>query len=93
MTKNKNIEYGSVELDQDEFDEKHTKVRITTFLDYDILQKLKKDAKSMGVGYQTLLNQKLRELVLGESASTVEDSMKEILKRLKKLEKTVGKAS
>lgn len=94
MKKNKNIEYGNVELDSDEFDAKQTKVRITTFVDFDILERLKSEAKREGVGYQTLLNQKLRELVLGESASNAyQDSVKEILERLKKLEKSIGKAS
>lgn len=94
MKKNKNVEYGNVELDADEFDSKQTKVRITTFVDLDVLEKLKSEAKAEGVGYQTLLNQKLRELVLGESASNAyKDSVKEILDRLKKLEKSIEKAS
>jgi len=86
MTKNKNIVYGNVELDDDEFSAKNTKVRVTTFIDVDVVSELKKRATSLGIGYQTLLNQKLREVVFGESAG----SMEEIISRLEELEKKVG---
>jgi uncharacterized protein (DUF4415 family) len=59
------------------------KVRITTFVDGDILDELKRQAEKEGLGYQTLLNQYLRSSVLRE----VPDSL---INRLISSVKSVG---
>ncbi len=48
----------------DEFDNKNCKVRITTFIDIDVYDKLKKLSKKSSEGYQTLLNKALRWSIL-----------------------------
>ncbi len=64
---------------------KDHKVRITTMIDGDVLDGLKKKAEDEGVKYQTLLNNILRDtLVLNKK-----DPIKVILARLNKLEKLV----
>ncbi|MFH1830241.1 MAG: BrnA antitoxin family protein [Pseudomonadota bacterium] len=63
----------------------HTaKIRVTTFLDEDVLQALKETAQGSGTRYQTLLNQLLRQALIGDT--------KTILERLEKLEKAVFKS-
>ena len=59
------------------------KIRVTTFLDEDVLRALKENAQQSGTRYQTLLNQLLRQSLLG-GAQTIID-------RLEKLEKAVFK--
>ncbi len=59
------------------------KVRVTTFLDQDVLEALKETAQGSGTRYQTLLNQLLRQALIGDT--------KTILERLEKLEKVVFK--
>ncbi len=59
------------------------KVRVTTYLDEDVLEALKETATGTGTRYQTLLNQLLRQALLGDT--------KTILERLEKLEKAVFK--
>jgi predicted DNA binding CopG/RHH family protein len=59
------------------------KIRVTTFLDEDVLQALKEMAGKSGARYQTLLNQLLRQSLLGGAGT--------ILERLEKLEKAVFK--
>ncbi len=81
-TKSKKLKYGNVELDADEFDRKHSKVRITMMVDADVLEAFRAEAVQRRVGYQTLMNQKLREAVSSEA--NVEE-------RLKALEKIVLK--
>lgn len=61
----------------------HSKIRITTYLDSDILSHLKTLAKCSGGKYQTTLNQILREYFLGEDNG--------LLKRIGKLERAVFK--
>jgi uncharacterized protein (DUF4415 family) len=54
-------------LDADEFDPKHIKVLISTRLDGEVLKALKAAAKVRGIGYQTLINQTLRNSFLGDA--------------------------
>jgi predicted transcriptional regulator len=62
-TKNKDLVFGDVELDDVELEARHVKVRVTTMLDEDVLKALKKIASSKGQKYQTILNQVLRAFV------------------------------
>ena len=81
-TKNKAIKYGKVELDADEFDKKHCKVRVTMMIDEDVVEAFRNEAVKKRVGYQTLINQKLRESISGQNSFE---------KRLEALEKIVSK--
>lgn len=61
MTTKRDIQYGTKDtLDDDVFDPKKVKVRITTFVDEDVLMMLKDYAKKRGGKYQTVLNSLLR---------------------------------
>ena len=89
-TKGKNksdskIKYGDVDVDLKNVKPEEIKVRITTFLDLDVLETLKTQAKDLGTGYQTFLNTFLRETLLKEPG---------VLTRLKRIEKAiVGKGA
>jgi len=79
----KDIQYGDVEVDlPSTWNSNETKVRITTFLDEDLLIKIKEEAKSQGKKYQSLLNEKLREAFMGEEGLET---------RLRRLEEEVFK--
>jgi hypothetical protein len=62
-TKDKDVIFGDVELDDLELESRHVKVRVTTMLDEDVLNALKKIASAKGQKYQTVLNQVLRAFV------------------------------
>ena len=62
-TNNKDVIFGDVELDDLELEPRHVKVRVTTMLDEDVLNALKKIASAKGQKYQTVLNQVLRAFV------------------------------
>jgi len=55
--------FGDVELDDLELEPRHVKVRVTTLLDEDVLNALKKIASAKGQKYQTVLNQVLTAFV------------------------------
>lgn len=78
--KKKNIQYGNTDLSDEMFEPKNIKRRITLFLDLDALSEVKKRAKKDGIGYQTKINQLIRDAVLGPS---------DIEKRLRKIEKQI----
>lgn len=44
---------------------RHVKTKITINLDGDVLEEVKEHADSEGIGYQTLINQILRDYVVG----------------------------
>jgi predicted DNA binding CopG/RHH family protein len=52
-------------LDSDEFDSKYVKVLISTRLDEEVLKAVKKAALERGIGYQTLINQTLKDKFIG----------------------------
>ena len=62
-TRNKDVVYGDIELDEVDFEPRHVKVRVTTLVDEDVLNALKKIASSKGQKYQSVLNQVLRAFV------------------------------
>jgi len=65
-----------------------SKSRITTFMDADIVDHFKKLAAKEGKGYQTLINQALREIVDAERQTLEkEDLKKELLSDKKFLQK------
>lgn len=54
-------------LDADEFDTKYVKILISTRLDEAVLKAVKAAALEQGVGYQTLINQVLKDRFIGNS--------------------------
>jgi uncharacterized protein (DUF4415 family) len=83
-----NIKYSRKNhLSDDEFDSNKIKIRVTTFIDLDIIEKLKQEAKSTGKKYQTLLNEKLRQYVLEDE--TIQTTLTNLDKRLSLVEKKI----
>ena len=58
-------EYGDFEVEGD-LDIKKAKVKVTMYLDGDILDKARTEAKTQHTRYQTLINNLLREALLSE---------------------------
>lgn len=59
------IEYGTVEIPEEAFFPRNVKVRVTMMVDGDIVQAFRDAAAKRGIGYQTLMNEKLRESLDG----------------------------
>lgn len=64
-SKSPDVQFGDVDLISD-FEQSDVKVKITCFLDADVLNALRIAAKEDGMKYQPYLNKILREVVLGE---------------------------
>ncbi|MBF0105201.1 MAG: hypothetical protein HQM16_07725 [Deltaproteobacteria bacterium] len=79
---NPDIKFGDINLPEDIFESKNVKCRITTLIDQDILTEIKKRASSENVGYQTKINQFLRDYLF---------NMTSIEKRLKRIEQKLFK--
>lgn len=72
--------------------QKDVKVRVTTMIDADVLEELRVMAEREGVGYQTLLNLKLREVILGEEIVN-KNIIRLISDKINKLEKKIDNLS
>lgn len=68
-----------------EHDLENVKIRITTYLDKDLIEVLKKMAQTHGGKYQSLLNSVLRSALLGEGA------FEDLESRIERLENKVLK--
>ncbi len=60
---------------------KEAKNRITIYLDADIVEHFKNEAENSKIGYQTLINQTLREKITGTPANKNADELIEKLLR------------
>ena len=56
------------------------KVRITTYIDSDVLEDLKKKALNLGLPYQTLLNLNLRQFISSESKTPSGEEIRKIIR-------------
>ena len=63
-------------VQKEDFKDRNIKVRVNTYIDLDIIKALKHEAEKKNKGYQTLLNERLREAVL--SQENFEKRMKRI---------------
>ena len=67
MAKKKIIYAKNSVLDSDEADSKYVKILISTRLDENVLKAVKSAAAEQGIGYQTLINQVLKDHFIGNS--------------------------
>ena len=83
-TKNNEIVFGDIELDDLEFEPRHVKVRVTTMIDEDVLMALRDLAAKKEQKYQTILNDILRAFVeknvRGNSTRLDEKRVRQIVK-------------
>jgi uncharacterized protein (DUF4415 family) len=50
------------------------KTRITIYLDNEVLESFREEAEAAGIGYQTLINQVLKEHIQGDSDKSITES-------------------
>ena len=85
----KRFKTGKVDIPKEEFDPSKAKVRISLFVDADVVAAFKKAAKSTPSGeYQGLMREKLREAIFGKQ---VDDHLLETIREVVRDEiKNVG---
>jgi uncharacterized protein (DUF4415 family) len=84
MSKQKEVKRAEKEIDEAlNAPRKEQKIRVTTFIDADVIDELKLQAKDEGIPYQTLLNQYLRSAVMQEVPAS-------LLKRVTSMIKNAG---
>ena len=56
------------------------KTRITIYIDTDILEEFRSRAEKAGYGYQTMINQALREYLAGEEKPVGEAALRKVIR-------------
>ena len=78
---NKDLEYGEVDdLIEEDFRDENVKVRITMYVDRDLIKHFRAQAARIGEKYQTLINRAIRESVY--RAKNWEDRLKAVEEKL-----------
>ena len=85
-TKNKEVEYAKKDQIDSELKASEAKVRVSMFIDGDLLLHIREIAKENNSKYQTLINQSLRELFLGEKRMIKIEDFEELRHRIEILE-------
>lgn len=85
------IEYGKKDAIAGDLQAQEAKVRINMFIDGDLLLEIRAQAKRHNTKYQTLINQSLRKLFLGDDQSVDVEEFKELRHRVDILEAALKK--
>ena len=87
----KKMNYSQNDLIKEDLIYGDAKVKVSMFLDGDLLQQVKAIAKKRNTKYQTLINQSLREVFLGNSASVDPDEFQKLRQKVEFLETLILK--
>ncbi|MEZ4740857.1 MAG: BrnA antitoxin family protein [Bdellovibrionota bacterium] len=90
MPKKNELHYGKKDFIEGDLSPQSAKVKVTIYLDGDLLLEVRRKAKKLGKKYQTLINESLREKFLGDKASVNPEDFKELSERVALLEKAVS---
>ena len=85
--KGNKIKYGEKDHIKGELDYNAAKIKVSVFLDGDLLQAIKVDAKATNQKYQSLINQALREVFLREMRPIDPNDYQQLKQRVEILEK------
>jgi uncharacterized protein (DUF4415 family) len=69
MSTKSKMNYGNVEVTDDDIKPEAVRRRISIFIPEDVIMKLTAMAKKEGIGYQTLINRLLHDAVSGDSVT------------------------
>lgn len=78
-------------LSKEDLEPSQGKGRVTMYVDLDVLKAVREEAKSLKLGYQTYINQILREYFINESSDGKKVTTEDLLVELETLKKDVSK--
>jgi uncharacterized protein (DUF4415 family) len=85
------IKYGKVHIPAEEFHPSKEKVKISMWVDGDVLDAFKLSASKENKGYQTLMNEKLREAMESLNRPPIESRVENLENAIQLLLKAKGK--
>lgn len=89
MAKKNELRYGKGDLVERDLAPQDAKLKVTIYLDGDLLLEVRRQAKKAGKKYQTMINESLRESILGEKSRIDLEEFQQLVDRVSLLEKAV----
>jgi hypothetical protein len=84
------VTYGKNDLVDSNMSPQEAKLKVTIYLDGDILLEIRRQAKRAGKKYQTLINESLRDVFVAQQARVDPIEFQRLLDRVALLEKAVA---
>lgn len=89
MAKKTDLRYGKDDLIDGNTTAQEAKLKVTIYLDGDLLLEVRRQAKKTGKKYQSMINESLRDLFLGQKARIDPKEFQQLVERVAMLEKAV----
>ena len=90
MTKKSELRYGKKDLIDGDIPPQEAKVKVTIYLDGDLLLEIRRQAKKRGKKYQTFINESLRQQFLNDGETIDPEEFHKLAERVSLLEKAVS---
>lgn len=90
MAKRNEVRYGKNDLLDNDLVPQEAKLKVTIYLDGDLLLEVRRQAKRTGKKYQTLINESLRDLFLAKETRVDPVEFQRLMERVAILEKAVA---
>ena len=82
--------YGKDDLIESDLSTREAKIKVTIYLDGDLLLEVRRQAKKLGKKYQTLVNESLRDMFLNHKARVDPQEFQRLMERVTVLERAVA---
>jgi hypothetical protein len=90
LAKRNEVRYGKNDLVDNDLSPQEAKLKVTIYLDGDLLLEVRRQAKRAGKKYQTLINESLRDVFLAQRARIDPQEFQRLMERVAILEKAVA---
>ena len=90
MAKRNEVRYGKNDLVDNDLSPQEAKLKVTIYLDGDLLLEVRRQAKRAGKKYQTLINESLRDVFLAQRPRIDPQEFQRLMERVAILEKAVA---
>ena len=90
MAKRNDVSYGKNDLVDTDMSPQEAKLKVTIYLDGDLLLEIRRQAKRAGTKYQTLINESLRDVFVAQKVRVDPKEFQRLLERVALLEKAVA---
>lgn len=90
LAKKNEVSYGKNDLVDNDLSPQEAKLKVTIYLDGDLLLEVRRQAKMAGKKYQTLINESLRDVFVAQKARVDPMEFQRLMERVTILEKAVA---
>lgn len=91
MAKKSELHYAEKDQIEGDLMPQEVKLKVTIYLDGDVLLEVRRRAKNEGKRYQTMINESLRDLFLNQKSRIDPQEFQQLIERVSVLEKALSR--